>query len=349
MRARQIEAVREAVDLDRETCLERHFEHLVQVEGVLGAVVEDPPLRMAETARIRIPHGLGDDARQLRLGPPLACVQADLNPVQLCEDVVGEIEAAVREDVALDPAQHVERSETLVRGRNLLRLPAYVVGGEPRNNADVHRVIADREVLVAALTCSDSHLLDARLAIRPRRVAVKVAANVAELHEVGRHGPDGRFAELGRAPVDPEPRVHGLLRLLLRKRPERLDVSGRARSANELGPEAGRLRDDDRHGDALYGHAHRTAFRAFDDGDDDHELGKLVEYRLGVGRAADDGQVERQLAEAPRIACDVAAERVGDRLQEWPAAVYRQASSWLRRGRERCLDPRLGRRADPRN
>ena len=92
---------------------------------------------------------------------PLAAVDARLHPVELGEDVVGQVEPPVGEDVALDPAQDAERREPLVGRRDLLGLPADVVGAEAAHGADRRRVVADREVLVAALA--------ARRAPSPRR------------------------------------------------------------------------------------------------------------------------------------------------------------------------------------
>jgi hypothetical protein len=59
-------------------------------------------------------------------------VHAGLHPVELGEDVVGQVEPAVGQDVALDPAQDAERRQALVRGRDLLGLAADVVGVSPR-------------------------------------------------------------------------------------------------------------------------------------------------------------------------------------------------------------------------
>ena len=58
---------------------------------------------------------------------PLAAVDAGLHPVQLGQHVVGQVEPAVGEDVALDPAQHAERRQHLVGGGDLLALAAHVI------------------------------------------------------------------------------------------------------------------------------------------------------------------------------------------------------------------------------
>ena len=46
----EVEAVRQAVDLERDSGLGRHAEHLVEVDGVLRSVAEDAPFRVAEPA-----------------------------------------------------------------------------------------------------------------------------------------------------------------------------------------------------------------------------------------------------------------------------------------------------------
>ena len=76
-------------------------------------------------------------------------------------------------------------ASTLVRGGDLHGLAAEVVGIEPRDDADVARVVADRQVLVAERLRGAAHLLDGRLAVGGGRMDVEVAADVAELEQVG--------------------------------------------------------------------------------------------------------------------------------------------------------------------
>ena len=83
---------------------------------------------MAEAAHVRVAQRLLDALGHLPPRHPLAAVDARLHPVELGEDVVGEVEPAVGEDVALDPAQDAERRQQLVRRRDLLALAADVVG-----------------------------------------------------------------------------------------------------------------------------------------------------------------------------------------------------------------------------
>ena len=106
-----------------------------------------------------------DALRDHVAGRALARVHARLHPVELREHVVREVERSVGEDVALDPAQHAERRDELVRGGDLLALPPHVVGVQPRDDAHVRSVVADREVVVAERARRFGHLQHARLPV----------------------------------------------------------------------------------------------------------------------------------------------------------------------------------------
>src|SRR5206468_7494156 len=105
-------------------------------------VVEDAPLRMADAAHGLVPRRLRHPPRELLAALTLARMDAGLHPVELREHVVGQVERAVAEDVALRAAQDPERRELLVRGCDLLALAAYVVRVEPRHDADRSGVVA---------------------------------------------------------------------------------------------------------------------------------------------------------------------------------------------------------------
>ena len=158
--AAEVQAGREAVDLERDAALDRERVDAVQVQRVLRAAGDEPARRMAQAPHMRIAQRLLDPPGHRLPRHPLAAVDARLHPVELREDVVGQIEPPVGEDVALDPVQHAERREGLVRLRDLLRLPADVVAREPADRADGRRVVADRHVLVAAVARRPRHLLD---------------------------------------------------------------------------------------------------------------------------------------------------------------------------------------------
>src|SRR5207302_9047079 len=93
-------------------------------------------------------------------------------------------------------------------------------------------------VLVAAVTRGRRHLEHRRLAVRPRRVAMEIPADVRFLDERRRVAAERQLAELGREPGKAEPAVDSLLGRRLRQRLERGDVCVRAGRANELRAEA---------------------------------------------------------------------------------------------------------------
>ena len=228
--AAQVEPGGQAVDLERDPLLERDRVDPLEVDGVLGPAADQPPRRMAEAAHVRVAQRLLDAPGHLRPRHPLPAVHARLDPVELGEHVVGQVEPAVGQDVALDPAQDAERRQPLVRGRDLLGLAADVVGREPRNGADGRRVVADRDVVVAALERGAAHLLDARAAVGPRRVAVQVAADVGDRDQRRRLAAERRLAQLRRAPRHAERAEQRLLVGRVRQRLERRDVRRASRS-----------------------------------------------------------------------------------------------------------------------
>ena len=131
MVAGQVEPGREAVDLERDAVRDRDLVDAVEVEGVLGTAADDAPLRVAEAAHRGMFQRRDHAAGQLLPRHPLPAVDAGLDPVELGQHIVGEVEPAVGQDVALDAAQDAERGEALVRGGDLLALAADVVAGEP--------------------------------------------------------------------------------------------------------------------------------------------------------------------------------------------------------------------------
>ena len=282
---------------------------------------------------------------------PLPAVHARLHPVELREDVVGKVEPPVGEDVALDPAQDAERRQQLVRGRDLLGLAADVVRGEPADGAHGGRVVADREVVVAALAGGAAHLLDARPPVRPRRVAVQVAADVLRLDERRRLAAERLLAQLRRAPGDVERAVDRLLVGRVRQRLERRDVRGRARRAHERGPEPLRLGGDELDRHALDRHPHRAPLVLLDHRDDLGQRGEARQHGARIRRGADHRQQLAGVAPAPHVAGRLAVERGRDASDELPGAVEQEPAPRSRLGLagERLEQLRLGLRPDARD
>ena len=177
---------------------------------------------------------------------PLPAVHAGLDPVELGEHVVGEVEPAVGQDVALDPAQDAERREALVGGGDLLALAADVVGGQATHRADGRRVVADGDVVVATLEGGAAHLLDAEAAVGPGRMAVQVAADVAlreQLRRLAARTPPRAAPAAPRGDRAPRRRPPRSMRRAMARAPRRTQASlwraaVRCRSARARRPPA---------------------------------------------------------------------------------------------------------------
>jgi hypothetical protein len=156
-------------------------------------------------------------------------VQAELHPIQLGQDVVREVESAVRADVDFRSAEDAKRCELIVDSGDLLGLPAQVVGVEPGDDTHVRRVVADGEVLVTELAGGRGHLEHGRFSVRPRRVDVQVAADVVAREQRRRLAAERLLAQLGRAQREAELLVDGKLVSGERQLSERLDVGARSR------------------------------------------------------------------------------------------------------------------------
>ena len=119
--AGQVEPVGEAVRLEGDAGLEGDLEDRLEVERVRRPVVDDPPFGWLrhETAGWRM-ASVTFRVRASRLALP--GVEAQLHPVELGEDVVGQVEAPVAADVDLGPAEDAEGRELLVGERDLLAL-----------------------------------------------------------------------------------------------------------------------------------------------------------------------------------------------------------------------------------
>ena len=149
---------------------------------------------MAEATHVGVAQRLLYALRHLPSRHSLPAVHACLHPVELRKDIVGKVEPAVREDVALHTAQDAERRQHFVRRRDLLGLTTQLVAGQAADGPDSGRVVADREVLIAAVPGGAAHLLDACPSVRPRRVAMEVAADVVRVDELRRLASERLFA-----------------------------------------------------------------------------------------------------------------------------------------------------------
>src|SRR5205823_6487270 len=104
-----------AVRLDGRAGLEADLEQPLEIDRVRRAVLDDTSLRMTDRAHRWMARRLGHPECELLARLPLPRMHRRLHPLELGEDVVRKIEAAVVQDVALGPSQDAERSEHCVR------------------------------------------------------------------------------------------------------------------------------------------------------------------------------------------------------------------------------------------
>ncbi len=176
VRVAQVEPVGLGVDLEERARRQSALDHLLDLDRGRVADVDPPARQVADAidvrARHRVQHPLGRVLVEAR-------VDGRHHPVELLEDLVGDVELAVRANVHLDPLQDPEGRERLVERVDLLPLQLQPPVAEPR------RVVAHREVLVPERLRGARHLLDRRLPVRPGRVRVQVAAQVGALDQDG--------------------------------------------------------------------------------------------------------------------------------------------------------------------
>ena len=176
------------------------------------------------------------------------------------------------------------------------RLAAQVVGVEPGHDADVLRVVADRDVLVAERARRLGHLEHRRLSVRPGRVHVQVAANrsrstsaggvpskAASRSSGGRNGRPSaaidarpRRAPAGSAPSDADVRRRCPSRARARCRSGRRGTATASTGTPSTVTPSAPLR------------------LAFEHGDDLRQRGEAVEHLRRCRRRHDDGEPLRQ-------------------------------------------------------
>ena len=126
--AAQVEPVGQPVHLHRSLGLPEPREDRVEIHRVRRPPPDQSSRRVAQRAHVRRLQRCEHAPRQLLPRGPLTAVNARLHPVELRQQVLGQIQRPVAPDVALDPTQQPERRELLVRLRDFLRLPPHVVG-----------------------------------------------------------------------------------------------------------------------------------------------------------------------------------------------------------------------------
>ena len=152
---------------------------------------------------------------------------------------------------------------------------------------------------------------------------VQVAADVGERDELRRLPAKRRLAQLGRAERNPERAIHALLVPPVRERLQRLDVLRRPGRPHELGPETPRLGDDELDRNALDRHPDRPPLRR----STIETICGSCSNRSSTARLRSGAHDREHLARvppSPRIARDLAAERLGDATAQRERPVEEQ-------------------------
>ncbi len=103
--------------------------------------------------------------------------------VELCERVVIEVEASIRQDVDLCTVQDGDRGEVLAHRFNGTALTSIPGATEPSGHAERLRVVGDRDVGVSARGACFDHFAQRVLSIGRVRVHVQIPTQIARLNE----------------------------------------------------------------------------------------------------------------------------------------------------------------------
>ena len=213
----EVAAVGRRVDLEHRARAGGRLDHAVDVERVGRALLDLAPGGMADRVDERVldrgDHAVG---HLLRAHPERGVHGGD-HPVEALEQLVGVVERAVREDVALGADQDLDALEALVERVDLVDPPLELLRRDVVAEAVRGRVVGDRDVLQPALARRQRHLLGGLQTVRRGRVHVQVALEVGERHQLGQRVLARRLelaaalAQLGRDPRQAEPLVDRLL------------------------------------------------------------------------------------------------------------------------------------------
>ena len=165
----QVEPVGQAVHLERDVLLERDLDQPVDVELVLGAAVDvagPSGARGRRRAGCAAPRSTRSVCSRFgRRWPPwtLACTQSSSREDRSAAGRAGRPGGCRTRCRAGRGRARAHRSTSAISSAWRRRSS----GVQAAHGADGRRVVADREVLVAALDRGERHLLDARPPVRP--------------------------------------------------------------------------------------------------------------------------------------------------------------------------------------
>ena len=232
----QIQVVRGTVHFDGRAAAGRRLEQPIEVEVVSRVAAGRPVGGMGDHVHEGVvdrPQIAVEQAAGVVAG---AVVQRGQHDIELREDVVVEVEAAVGHDFDFHAVEDVESGRVLPRRVDVRALPRDVPGPQRALRGRSLRVIGDGQVLVAQAVRGLHHLLDAVPPVAPAGVGVQIALDVLRRDErgqgiaLGQVQFIGTFTQFGRHVGEPKVVVEFFL--------------GRARHALPGAPQPAVVEDD---------------------------------------------------------------------------------------------------------
>jgi hypothetical protein len=181
----QVEPRRIRVDLDGLAVSFRGLEDLLQVDGIRRALADQPAGRVREDAHARMREGAADPRRHLALGLLEGGMHGPDHEVELAQHGGGVVQRAVGEDVALAPGEDRDPGVLRLERADLAHVLAQLLDREAAGHTGRTAVVGDEDIVVAAGPRRVDERVEARPAVGGARVAVEIAPDVLERHEVG--------------------------------------------------------------------------------------------------------------------------------------------------------------------
>ncbi len=208
-----------AVDLESDTVARGRLDDALEIEARWFTPQENAAGGMRNDVHERVRDGAQHARGNFRLFLPDCRVHRRDDEIELGEAFVGEIERAVRQDVAFDSGEHLNALDALVERADSRRMLERAPFVEAVGHGQRLAVIGNRDVAATGCASGEDHGLELVLPVGGGRVHVEVAAQVAVSNERRQRAFRGRrdlaavFAKFWRNPRETERLVHAFFGL----------------------------------------------------------------------------------------------------------------------------------------
>ena len=173
------------IQLDHLALVGHCAKHGLEIDLERFATRDHSPGRMAQDRNVwvvqRVEHAAGDTIARLSL----AIMHAGDDPIGFGQQIVGQIEPTLFEDVDLDALQHGNAAQPLVDLVDFGVLLSQLRLVEPAGHGDAFRVIGNGDVFQPTLLGGFGHGLDSGPTVGPGAVHVQIAADVGRFDQPG--------------------------------------------------------------------------------------------------------------------------------------------------------------------